>query len=351
MKALRILIIEQFLKSGPETVESLSIKLKQKGFTCSLRSIYRDLLLLEEHFSDPQLEIKKSDGEFNRKKWVIAKKERSKINDVDTFIKAYLLDQFTPQWLRKTSGSAIEILQQHDFQIPAKAIAEIMSEIPPEAVIHSNWCEFQYNEKTLEHIRKVLWAISNKKNIRIKHFFHKEWRDQSYKPYRMIYHRGTIHIAGWLLEDRKKPVFSIRELEAIENIELSNDRKKVNVTNKEARKEISNRFGIHDSEEQKPVNIKIQMGEGPYLFLSRRFWHASQKFYKTTNDEFLMELKCVINIELIGWLFSWMEHVKVISPVALKKAMQDRAEFLLKMYKKQLSPVNPSNTNKPFLIG
>jgi hypothetical protein len=31
--------------------------------------------------------------------------------------------------------------------------------------------------------------------------------------------------------------------------------------------------------------------------------------------------------------------------------MEDRAEFLLKMYKKQLPPVNPSNTNRPFLIG
>ena len=93
------------------------------------------------------------------------------------------------------------------------------------------------------------------------------------------------------------------------------------------------------------------MGEGPYLFLSRRYWHASQKFYKTASDEYFMELKCIVNIELIGWLFSWIEHVKVVSPVALKKAMQDRAELLLKMYKKQLPPVNPSNTNKPFLIG
>ena len=351
MKALRILIIEQFLKSGPETVESLSIKLKQKGFTCSLRSIYRDLLLLEEHFRDPQLEIRKSDGEFNRKKWVICKKEGSKINDADTFIKAFLLDQFTPQWLRKTSGSALEILQQHDFKIPAKAIGEIMSEIPPEAVIHSNWCEFQYNEKTLEHIRKVLWAISNKKNIRIKHFFHKEWRDQYFKPYRMIYHRGTIHIAGWLLEDRKKPFFSIRELEAIENIELSNDRKKVNVTIKQARNEVNKRFGIHDTEQDKIETIKIQMGEGPYLFLSRRFWHASQKFYKGSKGEYFMELKCTVNIELVGWIFSWIEHMKVIQPISLRNAMEERAEFLLIMYKKDLSPVNPSNTNQPFLMG
>jgi predicted DNA-binding transcriptional regulator YafY len=351
MKALRILIIEQILKFGPETVESISLKLKQKGLQCSQRSIYRDLLLLEEHFKDPQLEIRKSDGEFNRKKWVICKKDNSKIKDADTYIKAYLLDQFTPQWLRKTSGSAMEILHAHDFKIPSKSIGGIMSEIPPEAVLHSNWCEFHYNDNTIEHIRKVLWAISNKKNIRIKHFFHQRWENQYFKPYRMIYHRGTIHIAGWILEEKKKPLFSIRELEAIETIELSNERKKVAVSKKDAKLEVSKRFGIHDSEESKEVSIKIQMSEGPYLFLSRRFWHNSQKFYKNDKGEYFMELKCVINIELIGWLFSWLEHVKVVSPVSLKKAMEDRAEFLLMMYKKQLPPVNPSNTNKPFLIG
>jgi len=350
MKALRILIIEQILKFGPETVESISLKLKQKGIQCSQRSIYRDLLLLEEHFKDPQLEIRKSDGEYNRKKWVITKKEKDE-DSKDTYFKAYLLDQFTPHWLRKTSGSTLEILEAHDFRIPANSLGSIMTEIPPEAVIHSNWCEFTYNDKTLEHIRKVLWAISNKKIIRIKHFFHQKWREQNYKPFRMIYHRGTIHIAGWLLEEKKKAEFSIRELEAIEHIELSNERSKTIGTVKHAKMEISKRFGIHDSEEEKVATIKIQMGEGPYLFLSRRFWHESQKFYKTTRDEYFMELKCVINIELIGWIFSWLEHVKVVQPLSLRKSIEERADYISKMYKKQLPPVNPSNTNKPFLIG
>lgn len=351
MKALRILVIEQILKAGPETVESLAAKLRQKGITCSTRSIYRDLLLLEEHFRDPQLEVRRIDGEFNRGKWIICLREDGRPDDVETYLKTYLLDQFTPQWLKKASGSALSTLQRYDFKIPSKALGSIMSEIPPEAVLHSNWCEFQYSSKTLTHIRQVLWAIANKKLIRIRHFLHGQWEHQTFRPFRMVYHRGTVHVAGWIVGADKELRFSIRELEAFESVELSNERLRLSVPLREGRLELQRRFGIHDSDEKKAELVVIEMGEGPYLYLSRRNWHPSQRFYKDRKGRFFLEMKCTVNIELIGWLFSWLEHVKVLQPERLRKAMEERAGYILHMYRSNGSPVNPSDTNKPFITG
>lgn len=351
MKALRILIIEQILKVGPETVESLAIKLKQKGITCSARSIYRDLLLLEENFRDPQMEVRRMDGEYNRGKWIICLREQGKPDDVETYLKTFMLDQFTPQWLKKAGGHALETLQQYNYKIPAKALGSIMSEIPPEAVLHSNWCEFKYNSKTIAQIRQVFWAIANKKIVSIRYLLHGTWDHKLFRPFRIIYHRGTIHIAGWIVSGKKDIQFSILELEAFEKLELSNERVLLKFPLREAKVELQRRFGIHDSTEKKAELIIIQMGEGPYLYLSRRFWHASQRFYRDRKGHCFLELKCAINIELIGWLFSWLEHVKVIKPVRLRKAMEERAAFLVNMYRQDLQPVNPSDTNNPFLTG
>lgn len=351
MKALRILIIEQFLKAGPETVESLAIKLKLKGFECSNRSIYRDLHVLQDHFNDPQLEIKCVETEFNRKKWVICKKEKGGYDDLDTFLKIFLLDQFTPDWLKELSGGALDKLQLYGFKVPSTSLGSIMSEFPSEAVMHTNWSEFFYSKNTLENTQKILWAIANKKSVRMTHFFHNEWLEHDFKPYRLIYHRGTIHVSGWIIDEKKKTVFSIREIEAINKLEISNERPRINISIREAINEINRRFGIHDTNEQEVKSIKIQMGEGPYLFLSRRIWHPSQKFYRDKKGQCFLELKCAISIELIGWLFSWLEHVKVIRPASLRKSMEERAAFIVKMYRNDLSPVNPTDTNAPFLIG
>jgi predicted DNA-binding transcriptional regulator YafY len=351
MKALRILIIEQFLKAGPETVESLAVKLKDKGIVCSSRSIYRDLLLLEENLRDPQMMVKRMDGEFNRGKWIICLRDHGRPDEVDTYLKTYMLDQFTPEWLKKVSGSALETLQQYNYKIPAKAIGSIMTEIPPEAVLHSNWCEFKYNSKTIAQIRQVFWAIANNKMVSIRYHLHGCWEQNLFRPFRIIYHRGTLHVAGWIVRSKSEIQFSVLDLEAFEKLELSNERLQLKFPLREAKQELHRRFGIHDSIEKKTEQIIIQMGEGPYLHLSNRFWHPSQRFYRDRKGHCFLELKCAVNIELIGWLFSWLEHVKVIKPVRLRKAMEERAVFMANMYRQNKQPVNPSDTNNPYLTG
>ena len=352
MKISRVLLIEQLLKVGPETIQSLEKKLKSKGLRCSRRSIYRDLELLEERFNDPRMEIKSSNGEYNRKTWMICNRESGEPETKDSYFKAYLMDQFAPEWLRKISGGVMDILYNNHYRIPSSEYNSIVANLPPESVWHSNWSEFNPDSRIQHHIREILWAIAHHKVVRITHYLHGRNETALYWPYRMIYHRGTIHLAGWIISPGgRRPVFSIRELESLDSVELTNDRAPVRFPYKTALQELAKRFGIHDSSDNKTYRVKLELGEGPYLFLSKRHWHPTQRFFRDRNGRCFMEMEVQLSIELTGWIMSWLEHVKVVKPLRLQKMIQSRAAYIHDMYGKGRPPVNPSDTNNSFLIG
>jgi predicted DNA-binding transcriptional regulator YafY len=116
------------------------------------------------------------------------------------------------------------------------------------------------------------------------------------------------------------------------------------------RQALAERFGIHDSIERERHTVILEMQKGPALFLKNRSWHPTQVF-REENGRWFMEFSCIINIELIGWIFSWLEHVKVVAPNFLREMMAERAEYIGRMYREGLPPVQPANTDNPFTVG
>ncbi|MEY4595193.1 MAG: hypothetical protein RIQ47_1603 [Bacteroidota bacterium] len=352
MKAKRILLIEQFLKMGPETIDSLHLKLESSGIKCSHRSIYRDLDLIGEYFKDPYLEFIVMDAEFNKKKWLITRRKTASSDDFDLFISSYIVDQFTPGWLKQVSGGLMKTLMRYGYQIPNDVSKKIITNIPPHSVVHSGWSEFIHRKEIFQFIKDALWAIANDKLLEISHFIHQKKHHYYFKTFRLVYHRGTVHLAGWVIDiETSQAEFAIRELDAFESLTVSNERCKTRTNTRSANAALQSRFGIHDASDVKLHSIKIEMGEGPYLFLSKRIWHHTQKFYKGRAGKYYLEFQSEINIELVGWIFSWMEHVKVIRPTSLKRLMSERAKYILGMYQDDLNPVDPTDTNNPFIIG
>ena len=114
---------------------------------------------------------------------------------------------------------------------------------------------------------------------------------------------------------------------------------------------LSTRFGIHDSTDPKIYTIKIHISKSAGLHLSKRYFHSSQSFTQLKDGSFMMEMKCCINIELIGWVMSWLEHMKVLEPIALKEHIQERAKYIYQMYKNNQPPISPENTDNWSVMG
>lgn len=352
MKVQRILLIEQLLRLGPETIDTIWAKLKQKGVTCSKRSVYRDLLSLEEHFSDLRTELQVLDGEFNRKQWVIVARKQGGNEREDTYFKTFVAEQLKPDWMRKLTGNALKILLKNNYVIQQNEFRDIASHLPPDAMMHTGWGEYNAHYLDPVHVRNVLWGITNKRMVRVSQKYHSKQVTYLFSPYRIIYHRGTLHAAGWINgRTTREREFGIREIDLFDKVECTNERFYPRQSGRVADRLLKSRFGIHDTNEGKAEKIRIELGDGPGHFLSRRQWHHSQRFTKSAKGTWYLDMECTVNIELVGWIFSWLEHAKVIRPASLRKLMQERAEHIAAMYREDLPPVNPQDTNDARRIG
>ena len=81
--------------------------------------------------------------------------------------------------------------------------------------------------------------------------------------------------------------------------------------------ELSKRFGVSENINSKVYEIVLEFSMSTGEFVSRFFFHHSQEFC-IHNGVMRMHLRCGINRELVGWLFTWMTNVRIISPQKLK---------------------------------
>jgi len=52
-------------------------------------------------------------------------------------------------------------------------------------------------------------------------------------------------------------------------------------------------------------------------------WHESQKIIRLANKNYQITMRCGINRELGGWIFQWMNNVKIIQPLELIELYQN----------------------------
>ena len=350
MQVERVLSILNHLSIGPETVNSLHHKLESAGHKVSQRTIYRDLIKLEEAFKLGHIKLRRFDGEFNKATWILATTDPKTIVRDDLYLQTFMTEHFKPEWLKAFTGNAIEDVFTNGNTISESEALVIQKNIAQFSIQHSNWGEFIYNHEHYNRLKDIIWAISNQRIIYIAYYDHNEQVEHKFRPLKVVYHRGTIHLVGWLITG-EEVVMQAQELDCIRTTRITNER--YQQTNEEAviRQTLTERFGIHDTVQKEKEHIVLEMGEGPAIFLMNRHWHPTQKFVKVANNSWHMEFTCTINIELVGWIFSWLEHVKVVEPASLRTMMAERAEYITRMYRKNLPPVSPQNTDQPFDIG
>ena len=173
-----------------------------------------------------------------------------------------------------------------------------------------------------ESIEKIQIAINESYTIKIKEILNDEtgdnynFQNQNIKfcPIKIIYHRNSFFVGGWNMKNKKIQFFGIHQLKGIELLNMKFNTSKY--TNK-VNLEFDNRFGITKNIDDKIYNIKIEVSSVLANFIKNHNWHHSQTF-KNKNGNTILNLKCGINRELIGWLFSWLYNIRIIEPEELK---------------------------------
>ena len=92
--------------------------------------------------------------------------------------------------------------------------------------------------------------------------------------------------------------------------------------------QVENAQNINDKE----YDIEIEFSFKTGLLVTQIAWHESQKAKKLKNGNVLIQLKCGINAELVGWVVHWMAEAEVKKPRLLRELVIQKYVDCLEVY-------------------
>lgn len=335
-KSKRLMMIYSRLKSSPVTIEMLSNWAKKNDIQISSRSFYRDLHDLENSFIPSNEKLVVSVGEKNRKTWKIEyinQEEPLTEFDVNSFI---LFQHFLPLSITSSRKDSIEKMRQIFYQKYSKSQFEHFVDVAKTQISASHF----YEATVFTNYRKILddciWSIQNKRKMELISINYdytslskKVAFPQIFYPVQILYHRGVVHVSGFLQDDSQLVVLG---LDQIKHYKLTNDLFENKDYVNQLETALSKRFGITQNINDEVYEIEIILSERTGRFVTKLFWHETQKFEKLENGNFLMTMNCGINRELIGWIFQWMSNVKVMKPNLLKDLVLEKYREMIEVY-------------------
>ena len=333
----RIEFIYKSLEENPKTIEDIYTKLLSVGFKIGRRQIYNDLKQLGLNYLRPNEILKIDSGRYNKKIYRLIKdSDNIELNyrDITTF---QLTRTSAPRIINFGRANSMNKFKDvyKSFVTKNQTLYTFMND---HQNTRTNFFEALYDEKFNQKIDDVIWSIANEKLLIINEVYgdatssaHLFKLPLIFRALQIIYHRGDYVVAGYEKNGKELIVINISSILKYEITTDSFYSKKILA---ECIIEMSKRFGVTTNIDKNIYKIKLQFSSVTGNFISNYFWHESQKFYKIENDNWILELHCGINRELVGWLFLWMSNVKVISPLKLKK-----------MYLNQLTLINNGINN------
>jgi len=323
----RVHLIYQALEKEPLTVNDIYEKLKNSNIKVGLRQIYHDLNQISLYYLRNEEKIMFSVGQFNRKIYRLIKPSEDielSPRDLTTF---QLTRSSMPRLLQVNRLASVNKFRE-GYRKFINNNAAFYSFIPDNQNFRTFFYESAYDEKYDQKLDDIIWSIANYKIIRISNLQgdatcvpKKLVYPLSFKPLLLIFHRGNHYIAGY---EESIDLFLTIDIAAIGNYELTNEVFAFKKLIEPAKKEIESRFGISNNMNNETYQIELEFSAATGEFLRHYHWHATQKTSQLANGNWLMQMECGINRELLSWLFLWMENVRIIQPTILIDLYKDK---------------------------
>lgn len=284
----------------------------------SLRQLDRDLIDLEESYlRNFEKLIKSKSGKRIYYSITKRKLKKSKLDFKDFSIIDLLHVSDNTQLF---SDFKKQILFFSRFK---KALFEVFGEnqnfVQKDIIIKTNFHELHYDKVFISNILKVYKSIYEEKYIEVKEVnFDATNENPDLKsnklvlvPIKIIFHRGDFYLFS-----KHKNAYKIFEIGQLNEVTIL--AKGFNLKNHAGQLEIElkNRFGVTNNMDDKIYPIKLQFSESTGNYIQKLFWHPTQKITKHKKN-FILEMECGISRELVGWIFQWMNNVKILEPKIL----------------------------------
>ncbi len=331
----RLIRIYNRLRRGPVTIEIISKWVNDAGINVSKRQLYRDLDNLKDlKFAEGE-NVVEFIGEKNRKTWKLeydASVDAINQYDINSF---FLFKNFVPGSIQQHRQKSLEKFEQILYKNFSNNKYQQQAEANDLYLRKTNYWNIIYSETEHKHLDDLLWALQNKRAIQITANqvnssninFDKYPFPLQFWPVEMLFHHGQVYVAGLAATTGELLIYLVNEhLE----FELTNDVFNRRKYYKKYKDQADIRFGITQPIDDKVYNIEIEFSEGYGLAAQKNFLHHTATWKKLKNGNYMLEMKCCITRELIGFLGFSLDKVKVHQPETLK-------DLIIKKYKDSLN--------------
>ena len=310
------------LNELPQTIESLHKYFSDLKIAVSKRQLYRDLADVKDSLLRSGETLEQRTGDFNRMNLSINRGTLAqKITDYD--IDTYLIGRATiPKSLsngRKDSLQKILSLLSDNL---SNSRIEQNGNWDASSLANTHFYEVPYDEAFQKRLDKILWATANHRSITIQEctgdsvsLYKSTNFPFVYHPLKIIYHRGSFFVAGWVPSSKH---FLTLDIYQITEFKVRNETFAFKKQRKQIEEDLNKRFGITQNIDDQIHQIVLEFSSGTGKFVEQHVWHQSQVRKHLPNGNLEFSLTCGINRELLGWIFQWMGNVKIIKPEILK---------------------------------
>jgi len=135
---------------------------------------------------------------------------------------------------------------------------------------------------------------------------------------RLLPHAGRLYAAAWHPKYKRYITLAV---DRIEHVERANDFPLPHhVFDEEAYRQ--QRFGVYSGE---VTNITMRIAAPSVNFFTSRQWHPTQTFKHRRDGSADLSMRVPINPELVSWIVSWADVMKVVKPKHLIDACKSKA--------------------------
>ncbi len=328
----RIQLIYTILEKRAISIDDLYTTLLAKGIQVKSRQLYLDVKQLEKYYlrADEQIVIKT--GLYNKKTYWLQKTNQSK--EISTFdINSFQLSRITlPRILSNERESSLKKFRDI---LDEKVLSQnkiTYTYLDSFQIVNTHFYEAEYSSSFHKTMEDLIWAISNQKIVIINSIegdatsLPKKIRYPfQFKPLMIIYHRGQFFVTGYSVHNN---LFLVFDVSKISDYTLSNKSFYSTLLQQNGLKEMQKRFGISSNIDNKVYNIELEFSSITGDFVSKYQWHDTQQFSKLPNGNWKYRMQCGINRELLGWIFQWLNNVKIIKPKILEDVYETQLQLM-----------------------
>lgn len=292
------------------------------------RTVYRDLKAIEDAGYPLIKEVQDSGAVLYR--FVAGYKNLPPVT--------FSLDELMTLYLCR---GQLDFLQGTPFQEDLDAIfARLCSSLPARSVAHleriaeAGSSRIQgYRDYTSKHeiLQGLRQALLKQQRCRITY---KPARRKAsaylFDPYTLIFYNNALYLGGYA---HKRDALRLFLVDRIKALEVQNERFQVPDDFTPAQL-TGSAFGLIDEGPERQLDLIFA---APIAHLIReRIWHPEQQLEELAGGALRLRFRAAGDTEILSWLSSFIPHVQVIAPLALKKKFLSRLRETLKNNRKQV---------------